>query len=447
MIRDRNRISEEKFDRELIWAIGVVKKACAFANFKLGFLERKKAQAILDACDEIIEGDFYKEILIDPLIGGADVLLNTEINKLIAEKANKLLEGSKEVDPLEDVNLHQSSTNVFLTSFKLVVLKLLREVSQGLASLQGALQQKEEKYKNIIKLGRISIRDVCPVTVGQEFSSWAEVVNRDWRRVIKAMEQVRVVNLGAGIVGTGLNSPEKFPIIAIEKLREYTGLPLAKADNMFEATQNLDSICEVSSTLKIIATNFIKIASDFKLLASGPKGGIGEFILPLVEDLSILSEPKPILIDTLIQGGIRLIGVDNSINLACSLGNLEFNPFLSFIAHEMVRSLKLLINLCKIFTNLVLGIKINEKRCRELLEKSGCVILAFIPYLGYEICEEIYEEVLRDEKKVEEVLVERGYFTEEEIRKILEISEITSFGFAGIKTLKSLIIDQQKTRR
>lgn len=439
-------LSEERVHRELVWAIGLVKKACAFANKELGFLEEKKAYAILEACEELADGRFDDQILIHPLAGGAGTSFNMNVNEVIANRALEILghpKGRYEiVHPIEDVNLHQSTNDVFPTSVKIAVLRLLKELAQEVTLLQGEFQKKEKDFAKVLKVGRTEMQDACPVTLGQEFGAWAEALNRDWWRLNKASERVRQVNLGGTAVGTGLNCPNEFVEIAIEKLREITGLPVAKAENLFEATQNLDALCEVSGFLKTLAANLIKIAGDLRFLSSGPKAGIGEIKLPELQAGSSIMPGKvnPVVPEMVIQVGIKTIAADHAITLGCSLGNLELNPFLPLISQELITSLKLLKKSCNILREkCISGITVNQERCKELFNQSACVITAFSPYLGYEVCAEVYKEAVSSGKRVEEILLARGYFTEEELRLILDPQELTTPGIAGLEKLKEII--------
>lgn len=436
-------VTGQSLHRELIWAMAMVKKASAFANKQLGLIESKKAEAIIRACDELAQGKLDKEIIVDALSGGAGTVINMNVNEVITNRALEILGYEKGrydiIHPIEDVNLNQSTNDVFPTAVKTAVVRLLKELAQEVALLQGEFQKKEKEYAKILKVGRTEMQDAVPVTVGQEFSAWAEALNRDWWRLNKAIERVRQVNLGGTAVGTGLNCPKVFMEIAIEKLREFTGLPLAKAENLFEATQNTDTLCEVSGYLKTLASNLIKIASDLRFLSSGPQAGIGELRLPPVQVGSSIMPGKvnPVIPEMVIQVGIRVIASDHAVSFACSLGNLELNPFMPLIAHELIGSLRMLKECCRIFRErCVSGITVNESRCKELLDKSSCIITAFSPYLGYETCAEIYKEAVNTGKKVEEILIERGFFTKEEIKKITEPQELTTPGFAGIRYLK-----------
>lgn len=435
-------VTGETPHRELVWAMAMVKKASAWANRQIGMLEENKADAILKACDELSQGKFDREIIVDALSGGAGTSLNMNVNEVLANRALELLgfeKGRYEVvSPLEDVNLNQSTNDVFPTAVKTAIVKLLKELTQEVALLQGEFQRKEKEYAKILKVGRTEMQDAVPVTVGQEFSAWAEALNRDWWRLNKAIERVRQVNLGGTAVGTGLNCPNAYIEIAIEKLREFTGLPIAKAENLFEATQNTDTFSEVSGFLKTLAVDLIKISSDLRLLSSGPRAGIGEIKLPSVQVGSSIMPGKvnPVIPEMVTQVGIKVVASDHAVSFACSLGCLELNPFLPLIAHEIIGSLKMLKECCRIFRErCVSGITVDETRCKELLDRSFCIITAFSPYLGYDSCAEIYKEALRTNKRIEEILIEKRLFTREEIEKITEPQELTTPGFAGIKYL------------
>lgn len=432
--------------RELIWAMAIVKKACAWVNREIGMLEDNKADSILKACDELAVGNLDGQIIVDALSGGAGTTINMNINEVIANRALELMgfeKGSYDViHPLFHINLNQSTNDVFPTAVKTAIVRLLRELVDEVALLQGEFQKKEKEYAKILKVGRTELQDAVPVTVGQEFSAWAEALNRNWWRLNKAVERVRQVNLGGTAVGTGLNCPKIFIDMAIEKLREFTGLPLAKAENLFEATQNTDTFSEASGYLKTLASDLIKIASDLRFLSSGPKAGIGELRLPAVQVGSSIMPGKvnPVIPEMVTQVGIKVIASDHAVSFACSMGNLELNPFLPLVAHELIGSLKMLKSCSTLFRErCISGITVDEARCRELFDRSSCIITAFSPYLGYEVCAEIYKEALSTGKRVEEILIERGFFTKEEIESITQPQELTTPGFAGIKYLRRLL--------
>ncbi len=436
--------------REFIWAYALVKKACVFANVELGFLEKDIGEALLRACDDLAQGRFDKAIVVHPLSGGAGTSINMNFNEVIANRALEILGYEKGrydvIHPVETVNLHQSTNDTFPTAVRVCVVRLLMELKEELARLQGAFQKKEKEFAHVLKPGRTECQEAVPVTLGQEFSAWAEATYRDWWRIHRGIERVRMVNLGGGACGTGLNIPKEFRDIAIEKLREYTGLPVAPAENPFEATQNVDTLVEVSGFLKTLATNLIKIASDLRFLSSGPSAGIGEIILPERQVGSSIMPGKinPVIPEMVMQVGFKVLGKDSAINFAASFGHLELNPFLPLISYELITALKLLKNTSFIFrTRCINGIKADEERIKELLEKSRVEINAFLPYLGYEKCAEIYKKAKKQNRTIYEIIKQEGIFTEEELSEICNVSELTGFGFAGFKK----IVERLKNKR
>ncbi len=440
--------------RELIWAMAIVKRASAEANRLLKALDDRVANSIILASQEVADGLFDKEITVDALSGGAGTAFNMNINEVIANRALEILGYERGrydiIHPIEHVNLHQSTNDVFPTAIKVSVVKLLDVLASEVAKLQDEFQKKEREFANVLKVGRTQMQDAIPVTVGQEFSAWAEALNRDWWRIHKAKERVRQVNLGGTAVGTGLNCPKAFASLAIEKLRELTGLPIAKAENLFEATQNADTFSEVSGFLKTLAVNLLKISSDLRFLSSGPRGGIGELKLPPVQVGSSIMPGKvnPVIPEMVTQVAIKVMASDQAVSFACSLGSLELNPFLPLVAHELIGSLKILINASILLREkCVKGLEVDEERCKNLFDSSGCIITAFSPYLGYEICSEVYKEAVMTDRKVEEILLEKGYFTKEEIKSITKHEELTTPGFAGIKYLKRRIENAYGNRK
>lgn len=436
------KLTSEKVHFELIQAIAMVKRACALANVELGFLERKKGEAIIQSCKEIEDGSLYEQFCINPLSGGAGTPFNMNINEVIANRSLEILGYSKgdykKIHPLDDVNLHQSTNDVFPTSVKIAVLILLDKLKNEVRKLQGAFQEKEFLFSDILKVGRTEMQDALPVTVGQEFGAWAEALNRDWWRLNKAFERIRQVNIGGTAVGTGLNCPANFSEIVLEKLREISKLPLAKAENLFESTQNMDGLAEVAGFLKTLAVNLIKISSDLRLLSSGPKAGIGELRLPAVQVGSSIMPGKvnPVIPEMVTQVGIKIFGMDFIVSMACSLGNLELNSFLPLIAHELIGGIKLLKRCCNIFREkCVKGIEVDKDRCKKWLKESSILVTAFLPYLGYDICTEVYKQSIFTKKTIENILVDNGYFSEEDIDNILSAKEVTTPGFAGINYL------------
>ncbi|TLM97689.1 aspartate ammonia-lyase, partial [bacterium] len=273
--------------RELVLALVTVKKAAAAANTETGGLTEKRGAAIMNACDEILAGRFLDQFVVDAIQGGAGTSANMNANEVIANAAIELIGGKKGdyslVHPLDDVNMSQSTNDVYPTALRLAAIRMLIPLSETFAELQETLQEKENEFAAVLKTGRTQLQDAVPVTLGQEFGAYAQAVARDRWRLYKVEERLRQVNIGGTAVGTGINAGRKYIYVLTEKLREYTGLGLARAEYMMDITQNADVFVEVSGLLKSAAVNLTKIANDLRLLSSGPKAGLGEINLPPVQ--------------------------------------------------------------------------------------------------------------------------------------------------------------------
>ena len=365
------------------------------------------------------------------------------VNEVIANRAIELLGGQKGdyslVHPNEDINLSQSTNDVYPTAVRIAALKLLIPLSEEVANLQEVLQEKEREFANYLKLGRTQLQDAVPITLGQEFSAYAEAISRDRWRLFKVAERLKQINLGGTAIGTGLNAPRKYIFKVVKEIRNITGLNLAHAENMIDNTQNLDVFVEVSGLLKALAVNLNKIANDLRLLSSGPKGGIGEIKLPQVQVGSSIMPGKvnPVIPEAINQVAFLVISNDQAITLAAQSGQLELNVMTPLLSDKLLESLTVLKNGVKVFgERCITGIEANQKRCQELLEDSLGLLTALNPYLGYKLTTEIAKEVLIGEKKVREAVLERGLFSEEELKQILSPTEMTHPGIAAEKLYK-----------
>jgi len=432
-------VSGIKVHPEFIIAMAMVKKAAALANIEIGLLDKKIGKAIVNASDELIAGNLHEYIVVDAFQGGAGTSLNMNINEVISNKAIELLGGEKGdyslVNPIGHANLNQSTNDTYPTALRIAAIKLVREAASSMAHLQHQLQSKEKAYANILKVGRTEMQDAVPVTLGLEFGAWAEAVARDWWRLYKAEERLRNVNIGGTAVGTGLNANRRYIYRVIEILREITGFGLTRAENTFEATQNADIYAEVSGLLKTAAVNMAKIASDIRMLSSGPKAGIGELRIPDVQAGSSIMPGKtnPVISEMVTETSYQVIANDLAINMAAASGQLELNAFMPLIAHNLLQSLTLIKNVATVFADkCIKGIEANEDKCWEFFMASHTVITAFVPYIGYEKATDV---VLKSKKgiPVTEVLLNEGLFTQDEIDAILKPEELTTPGIAGAK--------------
>ncbi|MCL5104037.1 MAG: aspartate ammonia-lyase [Armatimonadetes bacterium] len=424
---------------ELIRALADVKKACALANLRTCHLDERIADAITAACDEIASGKLHDQFITDVFQGGAGTSANMNANEVIANRAIEFLGGNKGdysiVHPLDHVNLSQSTNDVFPTAVKLAAIRLLIPASQAMADLQKAFQEKENEFAGVLKIGRTEMQDAVPITLGQEFAAWAQAAQRDWWRLYKVEERLRQVNLGGTAVGTGLNADRKYVYVVVDILREITSVPLARAENMIDVTQNADVFAEVSGLVKAAAVNLAKIAGDLRILSSGPMAGIGEIKLPPLQAGSSIMPGKvnPVATEAVSQAAFQIMANDHAITLAAMNGQLELNAFLPMLSHNLFQSLQLLKSAADLLANkCVRGIEADEPRCLYLVEHSFATLTALSPYIGYESASDLAREASESGKTIREVALEKGLFTKEQLDVILSTVEMTKPGVAGL---------------
>ncbi|MCX7748389.1 MAG: aspartate ammonia-lyase [Clostridia bacterium] len=431
-------IANRPIHPELVKALAAVKKAAAITNGAIGILDKKIAEAISHACDEIMEGALADQFVVDALQGGAGTSANMNVNEVVANRAIEILGGKKGnydmVHPLDHVNLSQSTNDVFPTAVRIAAIGLLTPVSEKFAGLQTALQEKEEEFSCVLKVGRTQLQDAVPVMLGQEFGAWAQAISRDRWRLYKVEERLRQVNIGGTAVGTGLNAEKKYVFMVIEKLRELTGLGLARSEYMMDPTQNNDVFVEVSGLLKTAAVNLSKIASDLRLLSSGPRAGIGEINLPPVQAGSSIMPGKvnPVIPEAINQIAFQIMGNDLTIALASQSGQLELNAFLPVIAHNLFEILDLLNRGLEIFIDrCIKGITADVKRCGQLVENSFVLVTSLVSHIGYEKASEVAKKCIATGLSVREILIAENIIPEQELNLILNPLEMTKPGIPG----------------
>ncbi|WP_018606043.1 aspartate ammonia-lyase [Uliginosibacterium gangwonense] len=425
---------------DLVAAMAEVKIACARTNTELGYLDAERAGAIVQACEKVIAGEFENDIVVDALQGGAGTSLNMNLNEVIANRAEVLLGGERgqylRVHPLDHVNLHQSTNDVFPTALRIAAIRGLHRLEHALVALQTALQDKEQAFAAVVKLGRTQLQDACPTTLGASFAAWAEAIGRDRWRVFKCEERLRVVNLGGTAIGTGLAAPREYIFRVVERLREQTRLGLARAENLVEATQNTDAFVEVSGILKAHSVNLFKISSDLRLLASGPRGGLGELRLPAVQVGSSLMPGKvnPVICEAVAQAAMYAMSQDMAVTLAAQSGQLELNAFLPLLAHGLLGSLNVLTQACiSLREKCVLGIEADPDRCKEHLENSLGTATALVPVLGYECVAELAHEARRTGESIRALVLRRGLLSAVQADQYLCAEAMTSLGFRAAR--------------
>ncbi len=420
----------------LISSYGLVKYCCAAANYELGYLSDEIYPHIASAAKSVYAGDFDLKEAPAALQGGAGTSTNLYVNELIANKAlldmGKLPGDYGTISPLNHINLHQSTNDTYPTSLKVAALFALIELEQVVSELTDAFQRKEQQFSDIVRLARTELCDAVPITLGQNFGAWAEAFSKDRWRIYKCGERLRVVNLGGTAIGTGMGADRRYIFSVVEKLRQETNLPLARAENMVQATQNCDEFVEVSGILKALASNIFKVSADIRLLASGPESGLGELKLPARQAGSSIMPGKinPVMTEMLSQAAMQAISRDSAITLAAMNGQLELNAFLPLLAHNLLGMIDELLTACeKARQFLIEGVEADEKRCSDNLHNSTAVITAFISKIGYEGASEIAKKAADAGKTIKEVLIDEGVCSEEQYNQMTSPEAALALGF------------------
>ncbi len=437
--KENFKITGYKMDRDFIKALGMVKKAAAKANMMAGLLDEKRARAIMEAAQEVIEGKLDDEFILDPIQGGAGTSNNMNANEVIANRAIELYgEGrrgdSSVISPLSHVNTSQSTNDAIPSAIKIALLLKSRVLLQSTEELEEAFRAKAKEFDHILKMGRTQLQDAVPIRLGQEFSAYANAAKRSRKRIIQALENLKIINMGATAIGTGLNADPEYVRYVLDILREISGFDLVIAEDLVDATQNADVYVEVSSAIKAWAVVLSKICNDLRLMASGPRCGLGEINLPEVQPGSSIMPGKvnPVIPEAVNQVAFQVMGNDVTISIAAEAGQLELNVMEPVIAFNLMQSFEIMTNAQNILREkCIVGITANEERCREFVEKSIGIVTALNPHIGYEKACLVAQEALRDNKSIREVVLAHQLLDEEELNKILDLYEMTKGGIAG----------------
>jgi aspartate ammonia-lyase len=414
----------------LIRAGAEVKKACALANLELGFLPAAVGAAIVRACDEVAAGGLADQFVTDALQGGAGTSANMNWNEAIAARASQFVGGP--VGALEHVNLHQSTNDVFPTALRVAAIRELRALEEAVVTLLEACQDRERAFAGVVKLGRTELRDALPTTLGRSYGAFAAALARDRWRIEKCVERIRETNLGGTAVGTGMGAPTRYIFLVTEKLREVTRLNLARADNLVDATQNLDAFVEVSGILKAHAVNLIKIARDHRLMASGPDGGLGEIELPAVQPGSSIMPGKvnPVMAEMAMQAGFRVLAHDAEVTAAAAGGELELNAFLPLLADALLDSLQILRRADDLFARrCVAGVMARPERCRALMERSRELAAALIPEIGHERAVDLARRMRETGEDLRTAVAGMGLLPAEKLDDLLRPERLCALGW------------------
>ena len=429
---------------EIINSLAYIKKAAAITNCEAGLLDKRRTQAIVQACDEILEGKFREDFIVDPIQGGAGTSLNMNANEVIANRAIEILGGKKGdysvVNPNDHVNCGQSTNDVIPTAGKMTSLRLLKKLKKQLLRLHSALEQKADEFDGVIKMGRTQLQDAVPIRLGQEFKAYSVAILRDLNRMDKAMDEMRTLNMGVTAVGTGLNADESYLRRIVPNLSEISGMDLVQAYDLIDATQNLDSFVAVSGAVKACAVTLSKIANDLRLMSSGPRAGFGEINLPAKQNGSSIMPGKvnPVIPEVVNQVAFNAIGNDMTITMAAEAGQLELNAFEPIIFYCLFQSIDTIAYAVNTFVdNCVIGITANETRCRYFVENSVGIITAICPYVGYQKAAEIAKEAIKTGESVRKLIIETGLLTKEQMDEIMDPVQMTEPGISG-KTVNKI---------
>lgn len=417
---------------DLIRALASIKLAAARANQELGLLDATRARAIVAACEEIRSGALVEQFVVDVIQGGAGTSTNMNANEVIANRALELLGQPKgnyaALHPNEHVNLSQSTNDVYPTALKIAAHTGVLGLVDAMAYLREAFEAKSAEFADVIKMGRTQLQDAVPMTLGQEFSTYAVMIGEDEMRLREAVSLLCEINMGATAIGTGINAHPDYASVVCRYLRDITGLPVVTAVNLIEATQDCGSFVQVSGVLKRVAVKLSKICNDLRLLSSGPRVGLGEINLPPVQAGSSIMPGKinPVIPEVVNQIAFEVIGNDVTISFAAEGGQLQLNAFEPIIAHSLFKSVMHLRAGCLTLADrCVKGITANREHLKMGVERSIGMITALNPIIGYVHATEVAQEALASGRGVTEIVLERGLVTKSQLDEIMQPEALT----------------------
>ncbi len=428
-------ISGQRFGRGFIQALGLLKKAAALTNGELGNLERKIAEAIAVAAEEVAIGELDGEFVVDIYQTGSGTSTNMNANEVVARRANQILGEDGSVHPNDHVNFGQSSNDVIPSAIHIAArVAMERELIPSLVHLRDALSEKARAFDHVVKSGRTHLMDATPVRLGQQFGGYAHQLTKGIERVRRASEELAELALGGTAVGTGINTHPEFAPRVIALVSGELDLDFIEAENHFEAQAAKDAAVNAAGALNTIATSYFKIADDIRWLASGPTSGISEILIPAVQPGSSIMPGKvnPVICEAMMMVAARVMGNHTTVTIAGQRGNFELNVMMPVLALALLESITLLSNVARTFADrCVKGIEANESRAKELLEKNPSIATALNPYIGYEAATEVAKEAAKAGLSVRDVVEEKGLLKPEEINEALDVRGMTEPGLPG----------------
>src|SRR5438105_3887182 len=417
---------------DLVGALACVKQAAAIANCELGLLDDRRSLAIRLACEEVREGKLHDEFVVDVIQGGAGTSSNMNANEVICNRALEILGHGKgeyqHLHPLDHVNLSQSTNDVYPTAVKLALQFGIRRLLTEMAALRQAFEAKAKEFADVLKVGRTQLQDAVPMTLGQEFSTYAVMLGEDELRLSEAAGLIREINLGATAIGTGINAHPDYAPLVTTRLSEVSAIALISSPNLIEATQDAGAFVQLSGVLKRIAVKLSKTCNDPRLLSSGPRPGIGEISLPAVQAGSSIMPGKvnPVIPEVVNQIAFEVIGNDVTVSFAAEAGQLQLNAFEPIIAHSLFKSVMHLTHGClTLAERCVKGITANRERLRASVENSIGVVTPLNPYIGYANATDVAQQALLTGRSVYDLVLEKNLLSKEKLDAILQPDVLT----------------------
>jgi fumarate hydratase class II len=422
-----------------VWSMALIKRAAAEVHLDLGLLDEKVARAIMQAADEVLAHKWDDQFVVDPFQAGAGTSHNMNVNEVIANRANEILgykldDAKKPVNPNDHVNMAQSTNDTIPTSLRLGALWRVDELVATLQACADAFKAKSVEWDSIVKSGRTHLQDAVPVRLGQEVGAWAKAIEHNIEKINAAADGLRRLGIGGTAVGSGLNAHPEYNKRMVEKLSQLSGIRLVPSDNLFESMQSMGDPVFFSAAMRNVAQDFIRIANDIRLLASGPTTGLDELRLPALQPGSSIMPGKvnPVMAEMLDMAMFHIIGNDTCILLAGQAGQLELNVMMPIIAYNLFQSEDVLIGAVKAFTEkMVVGMKANEEKAHGWLAKNPILVTALNPIIGYQKGAEVAKKSLAENRGIREIVVSMGYLTDEEAAQALDARKMTEGGIQG----------------
>jgi aspartate ammonia-lyase len=423
---------------ELLAALAHVKRAAARANAELKLLPERIADAIVLAAEEVADGKFADQFIVDSIQGGAGTSINMNMNEVLANRALEHMGHAKgeyfHCSPNNHVNMAQSTNDAIPTALRIAAYQLTQHLLVAMRALAEGFGRKEFEFDDVVKMGRTHLQDAVPIRMGQEFGAYKRVLERDIARIMRAADNLQTVNLGATAVGTGLNAKAEYIALVTRYLADDLAIPLRPAEDLVDATQNTDAYTELSASLKVCVVNLSKICNDIRMMASGPRTGFAEIVLPPRQPGSSIMPGKvnPVMAEVVNQVAFQVMGNDHTICMASEAGQFELNVMGPVIAFNLLQSLKMLRNAVDVFLRFALeGMEANRDQCRSYVDRSFGIVTALNPHLGYEVAARLVKEATATGLPIRELILERGILSPEEISVILDPVQMTTPGIAG----------------